>query len=148
MAKNKNNNLSSLGKQLRDELKVVYKEHNEFVKTIARQVMKDVTEGTVIDTSKAVSNWVATLDTPHSGEINAHYQGKGGSTGGESIDVALLKANNAINNRKPGQSIFITNDIEGDSYQRRARVGESAQEAMDDAITSVAKAELLIGVSK
>lgn len=141
----KNNNLDSLGKQLRNELKIVYKENNELVKKVARQVMIDVTGGTVVDTSKAVSNWIATLDTPYSGEVEAHYKGKGGSTEGESIDVTTLKANKAINARKQGQSIFITNDINGNAYQKRARVLEASQEAMDDAITAVAKAEVLIG---
>lgn len=120
-------------------------ENNEFAKTIARQVMKDVAEGTVVDTSKALSNWVASLDAPREGEIEAHYKGKYGSTELESADVTILKANNAINKKKVGQSIFITNDIIGNKYAERARIAEAAQEAMDDAITAVAKAELLVG---
>lgn len=126
------------------KIEKVQDKNNELAKDIARQVMFDVVEGTVVDTSKALSNWVATLGNPHSGEIDAHYAGRMGSTEGQSKDVAILMANNAINEKKTGQPIFITNDIIGDKYQKNARILQAAQEAMDDAITAVAKAKVLL----
>lgn len=108
--------------------------------------MTDVVEGTVVDTSKAISNWIATLDNPHSGEIEAHYKGRKGSTELESKDVAILRANNAINEKKSGQPIYIVNDILGEKYKKNARILQASQEAMDDAITAVAKARVLLDV--
>lgn len=144
MPKN-NNNLSTLGAQLKQDLKKVRVELNESVKTIARKMMMDLTDSTVIDTSKAVSNWIATLDRPNENVIEANAQGSRGSTAGESIDITVLKANNAINSKKIGQPIFISNNISPDSYQTNAGLLEAEQEATDNAIIAVAKAQVLIG---
>lgn len=139
------NNLSTLGTQLKQDLKKVRVELNESVKTIARQMMLDITDNTVIDTSKAVSNWIATLDRPNQNVIEANALGSKGSTGGESIDITVLKANNAINSKKIGQPIFISNNISPDSYQTNANLLEAEQEATDKAIIAIAKAQVLIG---
>lgn len=145
---NSKNSLASLGTQLKKEIRLIKTNANELAKKIAFQVMKDVTEGTVVDTSKAVSNWVATLDKPSESEIEANVQGKYGSTEGQSIEIAILKSNSAITDKKPGHPIFIVNNIEGNKYQERARVLEAESEAYDNAITAVAKANLLLGDNK
>lgn len=145
MPKAQNNNLKTLRSQLINELKKISVENNELAKDIAFKVMRNVTGGTVVDTSKAVSNWVATLDKPHDGEIEAHVKGKGGSTEGESIEIAILRSNNAITSKKSGQPLFVVNDINGNAYQRRARVKEASEEAMTEAIIEVAKADAIIG---
>ena len=140
-------NLASLGSLIRGELKLALSETNEIVKETARNVMRDVTDNTIVDTSKALSNWQASLTNPSSNEIEAHYKGEKGSTQGQSQEVALLVANNAINQRELGQAIYIYNPIQDGDYQDNAALLLAQQEAMDNAITAIAKAELRIRVS-
>lgn len=145
MASQNKTNLSSLGSQLAKEVKLIKLKSNELIKEIAFKILDDVTESTVVDTSKAVSNWVTTLDAPANSEIEANSKGKYGSTAEDSIGVVIAKSILPIKDRKFGQSLFITNNIEGDVYQKRARVLEAEAEAYDDALLAIAKAELLVG---
>lgn len=136
-----NSNLSSLGKQIKSEFSEALNGVNEVVKDVARGVIKDVTDNTIVDTSKALSNWTASLTKPSDNVIEAHYKGEKGSTEGESQEAAILIANNAINQRKIGQTIFISNAIQDSDYIDNAALKEAESQAMDNAILAIAKAE-------
>lgn len=106
--------------------------------------MWDVTQRTVVDTTQAMSNWIATLDKPHEGEIEANVYGRKGQTAEQSQNVAISKAAVVIDNKKLGQSIFITNDLSDNIHAKNAELLEAQSLAMDDAITAVAKADITV----
>ena len=128
----------TLQEQLTKEINAFYLEVNEVTKEVARNVMKEVLENTVVDTSQAISNWELQLDTPNKSFIDAHFQGSRGSTAeaSESESLSLAEANLAT--RKLGQDIFITNNIKGEwsdtqSYDQRSQVLIAERVAVESA---------------
>lgn len=64
---------------------------------------------TIVDTSRAASNWQVSIDTQSAWDRNAFYKGKDGSTGKQSKNTALKFAQFQIGTSKPGQEIYIVN---------------------------------------
>lgn len=95
---------------------------------VALTVVGDLSYKTPVDTSKALSNWVVTLGGPNVGIIPPNFPGIKGSSQGASAAEALAKAKAILANKKPGQSIFITNNLPyirrlNDGYSRQAPAG-------------------------
>lgn len=152
MASQNKTNLSSLESQLEKEVKQIRVKNSNTVKEIALKVLDVATSLTVIDTSKAVSNWQVSLDYPQLDGLEAHVKGKGGSTGQESIRHTKSDAIEAIKDKKIGQSIFIINNAElvpewsgSDAYVARANLVEAESEAYTEGLTLAAVAESLVG---
>lgn len=91
---------------------------------VALAIVGDLSYRTPVDTSKALSNWRVTLDAPATGNIDAHYQGEKGSTQGASAAQSIADAKRVLRNKRPGQAIFITNNL---PYIRRLNDGYSKQ---------------------
>lgn len=117
------------------------------------KVLDVATSLTVIDTSKAVSNWQVSLDSPINIGIGAHVKGKGGDTGNASITVAKTDARNELRNKKVGQSIFIVNNSadvaefvawNGKSYETNANLLNAESEAYTEGLTLAAVANALV----
>lgn len=91
---------------------------NAIVKAAGRAIAYTVIDNTPVDTGEARSNWLLSLGQPMRGTI-APYQpypkgSKGGGSGiGESANAAGAKAraNQVINARQPGQTLFIQNNV-------------------------------------
>ena len=66
-------------------------------------------QGTPVDTSKALSNWQITLDTPNAHEVDAHYPGSKKSTYSASAEATRQAATASLRAKKPGQVIFVSN---------------------------------------
>ncbi len=64
---------------------------------------------TVVDTSKAASNWQISINSPEASNREAFYKGKNNSTGKQSKNTALKFAQFQISTAKPGQKIYIVN---------------------------------------
>lgn len=116
------------------------------------KVLDVATSLTVIDTSKAVSNWQVSLDSPINIGIGAHVKGKGGETGSASITVAKTDARNELINKKVGQSIFIVNNSadvaefvarNGLSYETNANILDAESQAYTEGLTLAAVANQL-----
>lgn len=95
---------------------------------VALTIVGDLSYKTPVDTSKALSNWVVSVGAPSVGIIPANVQGLKGSSQGASAAEALAKAKATLANKKPGQSIFITNNLPyirrlNDGYSRQAPAG-------------------------
>lgn len=93
--------------------------------SIAQTIVGDLAFRTPVDTSKALSNWVVTFEAPNSGNVDPHFPGKGGSTYRQSAQETITQARNVLQNKKPGQTIYITNNL---PYIRRLNDGYSKQE--------------------
>lgn len=92
--------------------------------SVARVIHKDLVTVTPVDTSKALSNWVLTVEEPFALYLEAHVEGEGGSTQEESGQFALAAGEQQLALKKPGEPIFIQNNA---PYIRRLNEGYSAQ---------------------
>ncbi|MES2180724.1 MAG: hypothetical protein V4493_01320 [Pseudomonadota bacterium] len=82
-------------------------------------------ERTPVDTSAAVSNWQVSLNSPISGFISPYVPGFLGYTASASIAIAKQVAIGILQNKKPGQVIYITNNA---PYIRGLNSGTSKQD--------------------
>lgn len=90
----------------------------------ATAILKDLTTVTPVDTSQALSNWQVGLGGPVTNKIPPYFPGLGGSTADKSAAAALRAGIAALQNKKPGVSIFISNNL---PYIRRLNEGYSRQ---------------------
>lgn len=84
----------------------------------------DLAFKTPVDTSQALSNWIVTLNAPNIGNILPHYPGEHGSTQKVSAQETVAAARRVLEMKKPGESIFITNNL---PYIVRLNEGHSGQ---------------------
>ena len=80
--------------------------------------------GTPVDTSNALSNWQVSLDAPIENEIGPYSLGSKGSTRNESASSAINEAQSVLDNKQPGQIIYISNNA---PYIQDLNDGSSAQ---------------------
>lgn len=66
---------------------------------------------TPVDTSKALSNWLVSVGAPSLHQVGPHYPGKQGSSQRSSASEVLTAAKQALKAKKPGQTIYITNNL-------------------------------------
>lgn len=99
----------------------------------AKAIVADLSEKTPVDTSNALSNWIVTLGQPSSNTIKPYFPGIYGSTKRSSAAQTRNEAEFVLGAKKPGQSIFITNNVdyivglnEGSSKQQPAGFVERA----------------------
>jgi hypothetical protein len=97
---------------------------NEIKKDVARAIIGDLIPATPVDTSRALSNWIANNGSAHNFSILPHVSGHFGSTRGVSMSAALAAALSVIEQAKPGVPIFITNNL---LYIRGLNAGNSKQ---------------------
>lgn len=91
---------------------------------VSELLQVDLTATTPVDTSKAISNWVMIAGEPWDIELDAYYEGSGGSTMNQSIEAALIQGRQQIALKQPGEPLFIANNA---SYIRDLNDGTSAQ---------------------
>jgi len=80
---------------------------------------------TPVDTSQAVSNWIVSLEKPDYRFIDPYVPGYLGYTAASSIAAAMMQAENILATKKPGQTIYITNNA---PYIRDLNSGTSRQD--------------------
>lgn len=114
-----------LGPFFRQVANEVEDELNRVIKLMALAIDQAVVLSTPVDTGRARSNWLVSVDTPFVGVIDAYSPGEGLGIG-ESANAsrALSQGRGAIAVRQPGQSIFIQNNV---AYIGALNDGTSAQ---------------------
>jgi hypothetical protein len=91
---------------------------------VAKELLKTLVYQTPVDTSTARSNWQISLEAPLFNYIEAYEYGNFGSTARVSSQAAIFVGNEKLKEKKPGQSIFITNNA---PYIRDLNSGTSRQ---------------------
>lgn len=89
-------------------------------------ILNNLAVNTPVDTSRALSNWQVSLDRPFVYDIGAYSPGHHGSTESVSREQMLATARYLLSHRRPGQRIFISNNV---PYIRRLNDGHSRQAA-------------------
>lgn len=118
------NDLLGLADRLERKAKSIEKSASQTAVDTALAIVGDLAYKTPVDTSEALSNWIVTLDSPATQRISPHYPGEGGSTQRASAAETINNAKAVLKNKKPGQTIFITNNA---PYIRKLNDGSSAQ---------------------
>lgn len=85
------------------------REANERVKSTAVAMIQSLTLNTPVDTSQALSNWVVGLGNVDPSFIDPWVPGEKGSTRTQSAGEALKIAKLIIRDKKPGQTLYISN---------------------------------------
>lgn len=119
---------------------------DKLVRRVGVVVDQAVVSATPVDTGRAKSNWIATLNSPAQGMIDA-YVSEGGA--GANEQAATAQAEAVIKNYSAGNTIHITNNL---PYIQRLNDGYSAQapanfvqEAVVEAARAVSSAVLVEG---
>lgn len=118
------NDLLSLADSLEAKAKAIDEAASRNAVDTALAIVGDLAYKTPVDTSKALSNWQVTLDNAATGTIAPHYPGSQGSSQRASAAETINAAKRVLANKKPGQAIFITNNL---PYIKRLNDGYSAQ---------------------
>lgn len=118
-------NLLDLANRMQQLKKGIPLAASELASSVARVIHKDLVTVTPVDTSKALSNWVLTVEEPFALYLEAHVEGIAGSTQEESGQLALAAGEQQLALKKPGEPIYIQNNA---PYIRRLNEGYSQQE--------------------
>lgn len=97
---------------------------SEHAAKVGLTIVSDLAYHTPVDTSKALSNWIVSIGGPTFKRIDPYFFGEGGSSRNASAQETIAAAKAMLANKKPGQSIFITNS---QPYIRRLNEGYSRQ---------------------
>jgi hypothetical protein len=99
---------------------------SEVAASTALVIVSDLAYMTPVDTSKALSSWIVSLDEPS--ELTpeeGHFVGVSGSTQDESAQATIDAAQRVLAQKQPGQPVFITNN---QPYIVRLNSGYSKQQ--------------------
>lgn len=118
-------NLLDLAKDMEKVNAKVSQAASDHAVKIATTIVGDLVYHTPVDTSQALSNWDVTLGTRADFKHGPHFPGQAGSTQRQSAAETLRLAKQVLQNKKPGQSIFITNN---QPYIRRLNDGTHSQQ--------------------
>lgn len=116
--------LLDLAASLEKKAKAIDVAASQLAADTALTIVADLAYKTPVDTSQALSNWLVTLDAPSTEKVKPHYPGEGGSTQRASAAETINQARSILANKKPGQKIYITNNL---PYIRRLNEGHSKQ---------------------
>lgn len=116
--------LLDLANRLERKAKAIDEAASKTAVDTALAIVGDLAYKTPVDTSQALSNWIVTLDSASTQKIAPHYPGVQGSSQRASAAETINAARSVLRNKKPGQPIFITNNL---PYIRRLNDGYSGQ---------------------
>lgn len=117
-------NLLDLAASMEKLAKSVEVANSELAVKVADKLVRDLIYITPVDTSRALSNWLVTLGRPAGSGIAPYFFGQKGSTQMQSAAEAYEVAKMVLKAKKPGQTIFITNNT---PYIRELNAGSSMQ---------------------
>lgn len=116
--------LKNLSKRLRERAGKLNEQANRLAIQCAETIVGDLVQVTPVDTSQALSNWQVDLGKPVDSSIPPYFPGELGSTQGASSAEALAAARVVLHNKKPGETIYISNVLR---YINRLNEGSSSQ---------------------
>lgn len=138
--------MNNLSKQIYSFEKDVKKRVNVYKRKLAQIIAFKLINETPVDTSKALSNWIASLGQAKGRVIEAHSVGMYGSTEAVSSSIAYSIANAVISRAKVGEIVYITNSVD---YIELLNLGLSPQaepyfiqHAVDNAVEQIKRVKL------
>lgn len=117
-------NLDDLANMLEAKAKSIAVINSSRAVETATILLRKLIEATPVDTTTALSNWQVELMNPKRAFISAYVPGFLGYTTSQSAAQALSVGIAAMENKKPGESIFISNNA---PYISNLNAGTSKQ---------------------
>lgn len=121
---------------------------DQVIRRIALVADRHLVLATPVDTGRARSNWLVSVGTPITTPIEPYFphaegSGGGGQTTGETANAqaAINQGLAAIGSRKPGQAIYIYNNVD---YIQRLDAGSSQQAPANFVRTAVLNAVAVV----
>lgn len=102
--------LFDLARMVRAKADKLEKSVSDVTVEIASEMVSDLAHNTPVDTSQALSSWIASLDEPSQVVGKPHYPGHKGSTQLASAAATAAAADRVLTDRRPGQTIYIVNN--------------------------------------
>lgn len=102
--------LRELAKVLEHKARTYEAQANDAAIQVAIAVVDHLAFNTPVDTSQALSNWIVTLGSGTNLVRPPFVPGLFGSTQYQSAQQTVLAARTILKNKKPGQTIYITNN--------------------------------------
>lgn len=130
-------NFSNFARRMRQRGQQVEEGVNRVVRTTALIADQNLVLSTPVDTGRARSNWQVSIGTPVETTREAFAPGELGSTAGPNAQAAIAEGQQVINQRRSGETIFITNNL---PYIQRLNDGYSAQAPAGFVQTAVQRA--------
>lgn len=118
-------NLLDLAESLKKKRKEITEIPSKIAVETALAIVGDLAFKTPVDTSQAISSWEVTLNAPSANKHAPHFPGKSGSSYKASAAETIALAKTVLKNKKPGETIFITNN---QPYIRKLNDGSSSQQ--------------------
>lgn len=118
-------NLAQFSRSLQAFNKKVETETEALIRRVLLAIQDSVVLNTPIDTSRARTNWVPTLDTPATAEV-PFAMGAYGSTANEAYQRAMGAAKEVAGQVKIGRKVWITNCV---PYIHLLNDGSSTQQS-------------------
>ena len=117
-------NLLDLAKSLEAKVKTIDKISSDKAIAVADRIINVLAWSTPVDTTRAVSNWLVSLKEPNYNQIAPYHPGSFGHTHYASATEMIASGRRALQNKKPGEPIYITNNV---FYIRDLNSGTSRQ---------------------
>lgn len=105
-----------LRSDLKRSIRLVEEGANKMHTKGAEVILERVIYGTRVDTGKAVSNWRVGIGQPARAVIEPYSPGEKGSTASANQTAALSAGRSRIATKKPGQEVFISNNVDYQQY--------------------------------
>jgi hypothetical protein len=116
--------LNAFARQIAAAANAIPGNSDALVRKAALAVDQTVVMATPVDTGRARSNWIVTIDQPAQGEVPSYNPGSHGSTGGAVAQQAIDQGKNVISTFKNQKQICITNNLD---YIEELNNGSSRQ---------------------
>lgn len=104
------NDLLKLANRLNKYADKIETSASDAVVKAATAILTKLSVTTPVDTSRALSSWIVTLDNPSSDKNLPYVHGKKGSSANASAKVMLRVGYAVLKTKKPGQTVYITNN--------------------------------------
>lgn len=117
-------NLNDLANSLEKRAASYEKRASDVAVKVATELLNSLLWRTPVDTSTALSNWQVSFDAPLGSFIQAYVPGYLGYTAAASITEAFNVGKSTLALKKPGQTIYISNNA---PYIRDLENGTSKQ---------------------
>lgn len=112
-------------KRIALRVKQVQENTAKIVRKAAIVIDQTLVLATPVDTGRARSNWLVSVNTPRDDTVESYSPGSKGSTGQQAANAAIEQGNQVIGSYKPGDAaIFIANNL---PYIGALNDGKSAQ---------------------
>lgn len=142
--------LSDFSRRIRERGRQVEAGANRIKREVALIADREVVLATPVDTGRARSNWIVSLQAPILAEREPYAPGEGlGISERANAQGAIDQGKDRINAAKPGQTIFISNNVYYIGFLNDGTSAQAArgfvQTAVMQAVGSVRGARILRG---